>query len=121
MRAEPSDEGNTFDGSLGTFTKAGRFDVFCDVPGAESAGADPGPVSYDMGNEVPTVMDCMLIMGILNPDNYLGGKLKLNKEKALEAIKEQCADVLGVGRHDRLVPSGDPPRPDSWTGSPARC
>ena len=64
--------------------------------GPESAGADPGPVSYDMGNEVPTVMDCVLIMGILNPDNYLGGKLKLNKEKALEAIKEKCADVLGV-------------------------
>ena len=64
--------------------------------GPESAGADPGPVSYDMGNEVPTVMDCVLIMGILNPDNYLGGKLKLNKEKALKAIKEKCADVLGV-------------------------
>jgi len=64
--------------------------------GPESAGADPGPVSYDMGNEVPTVMDCVLIMGILNPDNYLGGKLKLNKEKALQAIKEKCADVLGV-------------------------
>ncbi len=64
--------------------------------GPESAGAEPGPVCYEMGNEVPTVMDCVLIMGILNPDNYLGGKKKLNKEKALEAIKEQCADVLGV-------------------------
>ena len=64
--------------------------------GPESAGADPGPVSYDMGNEVPTIMDCVLIMGILNPDNYLGGKKKLNKEKAFKAVKEQCADVLGV-------------------------
>ncbi|MFO8011018.1 MAG: hydantoinase/oxoprolinase family protein [Dehalococcoidia bacterium] len=64
--------------------------------GPESTGADPGPVSYDMGNETPTVMDCCLIMGLLNPDNYLGGKKKLNKEKALNAIKEQCADVLGV-------------------------
>jgi acetone carboxylase beta subunit len=64
--------------------------------GPESAGADPGPVCYEMGNEVPTVMDCVLIMGILNPDNYLGGKKKLNKEKALKAIKEQCADVLGI-------------------------
>jgi len=64
--------------------------------GPGSAGADPGPVCYEMGNEVPTVMDCCLILGILNPDNYLGGKIKLNKEKALEAIKEQCADVLGV-------------------------
>ncbi len=64
--------------------------------GPGSAGADPGPVCYEMGNEVPTVMDCCLIMGILNEDNYLGGKVKLNKEKALKAIKEQCSDVLGV-------------------------
>jgi N-methylhydantoinase A len=64
--------------------------------GPESAGAEPGPVCYEMGNEVPTVMDCCLIMGILNPDNYLGGKKKLNKEKALKNIKEQCADVIGV-------------------------
>ncbi len=64
--------------------------------GPESGGADPGPVSYEMGNEIPTVMDCCLIMGILNPDNYLGGKKRLNKEKALAAVKEQCADVLGV-------------------------
>lgn len=64
--------------------------------GPDSAGAEPGPVCYEMGNEVPTVMDCVLIMGILNPDNYLGGKKKLNKEKAFKAIKEQCADVLGV-------------------------
>jgi N-methylhydantoinase A len=64
--------------------------------GPESAGADPGPVCYEMGNEVPTIMDCCLIMGILNPDNYLGGKKKLNKDKAFRAVKEQCADVLGV-------------------------
>jgi acetone carboxylase, beta subunit len=64
--------------------------------GPESSGADPGPVCYEMGNDVPTVMDCVLIMGILNPDNYLGGKKKLNKDKALRAVKEKCADVLGV-------------------------
>lgn len=64
--------------------------------GPESAGADPGPVCYNMGNEVPTVMDCVLIMGILNQDNYLGGKLKLDKEHALKNIKEHCADKLGV-------------------------
>ena len=64
--------------------------------GPDSAGADPGPVCYEMGNEVPTVMDCVLTMGILNPDNYLGGKKKLNKEKAFKAIKEKCADVLGL-------------------------
>lgn len=64
--------------------------------GPESAGADPGPVSYDMGNEVPTVMDCALITGLLNPDNYLGGKLRLNIDKALRALQQQCARVLDV-------------------------
>ncbi len=64
--------------------------------GPESAGADPGPVCYNMGNEIPTVMDCSLILGILNPDNYLGGKLKLHVDLALNAIREKCADPLDV-------------------------
>jgi len=64
--------------------------------GPESAGAEPGPVSYNMGNEVPTVMDCCLILGILDPDNYLGGKKKLHTDMALEAIKDKCAGPLGV-------------------------
>jgi acetone carboxylase beta subunit len=68
--------------------------------GPGSAGADPGPVSYNMGNNVPTVMDCMVIMGILNPDYYLGGKMKLRVDLALKAIKEQCADPIGVDPYE---------------------
>lgn len=68
--------------------------------GPESAGADPGPVCYDMGNETPTVMDCDLILGIINPDNYLGGKVKLNTEKAYRLFKERVADVLGIDVYD---------------------
>jgi acetone carboxylase, beta subunit len=68
--------------------------------GPESTGADPGPVCYDKGNTTPTVMDCALICGIINPDYYLGGKLRLNKEKALKAVKEQCADRMGVNVYD---------------------
>ncbi len=64
--------------------------------GPESAGADPGPVSYDKGNETPTIMDCALITGLINPDNYLGGKVKLNAEKALRMLKEKCAKPLNV-------------------------
>lgn len=64
--------------------------------GPGSAGADPGPVFYNMGNETPTVIDCALILGILNPDYYLGGKVKVYKEKAFKAVKEQAADVLGI-------------------------
>lgn len=68
--------------------------------GPGSAGADPGPVCYKMGNEVPTVMDCCLILGILNPDYHLGGRLKLDQALAYEAIKRRCADPLGVDPYD---------------------
>jgi N-methylhydantoinase A len=68
--------------------------------GPESTGADPGPVCYEKGNEIPTVMDCAVVSGIINPDYYLGGKIKLNKEKAYHAIKEQCADPLGISVYD---------------------
>ena len=64
--------------------------------GPESAGADPGPVCYDRGNEIPTVVDCDLILGVVNPDYYLGGKIKLNKEKALARFKEEIARPLGL-------------------------
>ncbi|MFC1911014.1 hydantoinase/oxoprolinase family protein [Chloroflexota bacterium] len=64
--------------------------------GPGSAGADPGPVFYNIGNETPTVIDCALIMGILNPDYYLGGKVKVYKDLAFKAIKEKCSDVLGI-------------------------
>ncbi len=64
--------------------------------GPGSAGSEPGPVCYNAGNQVPTVMDCALILGILNPDYYLGGKIKLRKDLSFEAIKEKCAGPLGV-------------------------
>jgi len=64
--------------------------------GPESAGAEPGPVCYDHGNEIPTVVDCDLILGVVNPDYYLGGKIKLNKKKALRRFKEDIADPLGL-------------------------
>jgi N-methylhydantoinase A/acetone carboxylase beta subunit len=64
--------------------------------GPASAGAEPGPVAYNMGNDIPTVMDCVLILGILNPDYYLGGKLKLHRDLAFKAVKERCADPLGI-------------------------
>ncbi len=68
--------------------------------GPDSAGADPGPVCYMMGNETPTVMDCVLILGILNPDYYLGGKVEVDWDAAYKAIKEKCADPLGIDPYD---------------------
>lgn len=68
--------------------------------GPDSAGGDPGPVFQEQGNETVTICDCDLILGILNPDNYLGGKVKVNKEKAYNSFKEQIADPLGMDVYD---------------------
>jgi acetone carboxylase, beta subunit len=64
--------------------------------GPESAGSSPGPVCFDRGGERPSVCDCDLVLGYLNPDNFLGGKVRLNREKAERVLREQVTDVLGV-------------------------
>jgi acetone carboxylase, beta subunit len=68
--------------------------------GPESAGSDPGPVCFDRGGDRPTVCDCDLVLGYLNPDNFLGGKVRLNVEKAKRALQEQVTDVLGVDLYE---------------------
>ncbi|MCS7142255.1 MAG: hydantoinase/oxoprolinase family protein [Aigarchaeota archaeon] len=63
--------------------------------GPRSAGSNPGPVCYDLGGREPTVTDADLVLGYLNDKYFLGGKMRLNKQKAARAIKEKIADVLG--------------------------
>lgn len=64
--------------------------------GPKSAGAHPGPACYGFGAELPTVTDANLVLGYLNPDYFLGGKMTLNVESAKFAIKKQVADKLGI-------------------------
>jgi len=64
--------------------------------GPQSAGSMPGPACYDQGGSEPTVTDADLVLGYLNPDNYLGGKMQLKKELAEKAIREKIADPLGI-------------------------
>lgn len=54
--------------------------------GPESAGADPGPACYGRG-EQPTVTDANLVLGYLNPDNFLGGKMRLDRDKSVAALR----------------------------------
>jgi N-methylhydantoinase A len=54
--------------------------------GPDSAGAFPGPVCYSRGGTVPTVTDAQLVLGYLDPDNFAGGRMKLDKNAALKAI-----------------------------------
>jgi N-methylhydantoinase A len=63
--------------------------------GPHSAGADPGPACYGHGGTLPTVTDANLVLGYLNPDGLLGGRLPLDHEQARKAIKS-IADPLGI-------------------------
>ena len=63
--------------------------------GPESAGAEPGPVCYGRGGDVPTVTDADLVLGRLNPDNFAGGTMRLDLPAARRAIG-RVADRLGM-------------------------
>ncbi|HEX3996713.1 MAG TPA: hydantoinase/oxoprolinase family protein, partial [Acetobacteraceae bacterium] len=60
--------------------------------GPQSAGASPGPVCYGRGGTEPTVTDAALVLGYLDPDNFAGGRMKLNKpaaERAIQVVAKQ--------------------------------
>ena len=63
--------------------------------GPQSAGADPGPACYMKGGTEPTVTDANLVLGRYNPDFFIGGKIKLNKEASIRAI-ERIAKPKGM-------------------------
>ncbi len=69
-------------GSIAWIDEGGALRV-----GPESAGAVPGPACYDQGGTRPTVTDANLVMGLLNPDNFLGGRLKIEPERSEESIR----------------------------------
>lgn len=63
--------------------------------GPDSAGADPGPVCYGKGGEVPTTTDADLVLGYLDAENFAGGSMKLDRAAA-EAALGKLADELGM-------------------------
>ena len=76
-------------GSIGWIDEMGLMQM-----GPQSAGSDPGPACYDQGGKLPTVSDANLVMGYLNPDGLVGGRLPLAYQKAHDAIKTNLADPL---------------------------
>ena len=64
--------------------------------GPQSAGAEPGPACYDKGGEKPTVSDANLVLGYLNPEGLVGGKLPLNYDKAYNSIENYIAKPLNL-------------------------
>ncbi len=64
--------------------------------GPDSAGSNPGPAAYDRGGREPTVTDADLALGYINPNRFLGGKIRLRLDRAAEAIERQIATPLGI-------------------------
>jgi N-methylhydantoinase A len=64
--------------------------------GPQSAGADPGPACYDNGGKNPTVTDANIVLGYLNPNNFVGGRFKIVPELATKAISEKIARPLNL-------------------------
>jgi N-methylhydantoinase A len=64
--------------------------------GPRSAGADPGPACYGKGGSQPTVTDAHLVLGFLDPDNFLGGEMRIDPDAARRAIQQAVAEPLGL-------------------------
>ncbi len=62
------------------------------VVGPQSAGADPGPACYGKGDQI-TVTDANLVLGRMLPDNFLGGRMTLDRQRAEELIAELASEI----------------------------
>lgn len=79
-------------GSIASVDRGGLLQI-----GPESAGSDPGPVCYGQGNDRPTVTDANVVLGRINAEKPIGGKLaRLDVDAAKKAIKIHVADLLEI-------------------------
>jgi N-methylhydantoinase A len=82
-------------GSIASVDKGGLLRV-----GPESAGADPGPACYGRGGKLPTLTDACLLLGLLDPDYFLGGRTLLDFEAARKAVLRDVAQPLALAERD---------------------
>ena len=75
--------------------------------GPQSAGSTPGPVCYGRGGLEPTITDANLVLGRLNPANFLGGEMRLDVNAAQSAIAERIATPLGYGGEGGMIQMAD--------------
>jgi N-methylhydantoinase A/oxoprolinase/acetone carboxylase beta subunit len=77
-------------GSIAYVDEGGAFRV-----GPRSAGADPGPACYGHGGAEPTISDAHVVLGRLDPDRFLGGRMTLDRNAAVEVVS-RLAEQLGL-------------------------
>jgi N-methylhydantoinase A len=90
--AVPMMDINTVSAGGGTIARVDQMGVL--EVGPDSAGAVPGPVCYGRGGTVPTITDANLLLGYLSEENFLGGRMVLNRASALESINQYVAAPL---------------------------
>ena len=78
-------------GSIAWIDEGGALKV-----GPKSAGADPGPACYGKGGDEPTVTDANLVLGRINPEYFLGGRMKIYPELSHIAIQKRVCEKLGM-------------------------
>jgi N-methylhydantoinase A len=78
-------------GSIAAIDDAGAMKV-----GPRSAGADPGPVAYGLGGTEPTITDANLCLGRLDPDQMLGGRMRVDLDASRRIIHDRIAQPLGL-------------------------
>jgi N-methylhydantoinase A len=78
-------------GSIAWVDRAGGLKV-----GPESAGAVPGPACYGQGGREPTITDAAVVLGLLDPGRYLGGRVSLDADLAAGSIEQAVARPLGL-------------------------
>jgi N-methylhydantoinase A len=85
-------------GSIAYVDRAGMLHV-----GPASAGSTPGPACYARGGSRPTVTDAAVALGYIDPNFFLGGRMKLNVGAALAAIEAEVAGPLGISIDDAAL------------------
>lgn len=78
-------------GSIARIDETGLVKV-----GPTSAGADPGPACYGRGGQDATVTDAAVVLGYLDPNGRLGGEVKVDAERACEAIRNNIGEKIGL-------------------------
>ncbi|HUG77517.1 MAG TPA: hydantoinase/oxoprolinase family protein [Burkholderiales bacterium] len=79
-------------GSIVSVDLAGAIRV-----GPQSAGAVPGPACYGLGGTEATFTDAAVVLGYLNPQYLVGGKLKIDAARSREAIERKVAKPMNLG------------------------
>ena len=71
--------------------------------GPESVGAVPGPACFGLGGSRATITDALLVLGILAPESFFGGEMRLDRDRAAAAVIREVGEPLGLGLEEAAL------------------